>query len=186
MKIIAFGHLSRAGKTTCQQFLVSHLRTNCNKHAQKGSIAYKMKNDAANVFAYAGLMGYDFYEEKCNEHLRDIKLPLLDLTPVEIWVKYGLLLQSIDEGCLIQSMLHTSHKCDYLIISDLRRVAEAELIQAKGGYVIRVDRPESLCKSDIDRALSQFTNWNAIISNTGDLKYLHSEVIRVSKDLALC
>ncbi len=187
MNIIAFGHRQRVGKDTAVKFLVQHLRTSGNKgRIEKGSLAYEMKLQCYKLFGYAGMKHPDHYETESGADDKELLLPIIGKTVRQIWIEYAIGLQNISTTALIDYLLNVSKDTDTLVISDLRRPAEANRIKQKGGHVIRIDRPDTPKATDIiDMAMSSYDEWDDVIVNDGDLKKLYSETIRVADKFKL-
>ncbi len=183
MITIGIGHISRTGKDTLQGFMVSHLKTTCKRDAQKGSLFYNVKLQAYNMFRIYGLERPEFYDD--HPILRSAELPGIRKTPVDLWIEYGMFLQQYDQSILTKSLWATSYSCDILVVQDLRRVAECDSIHDQGGFVIRVDRPGHSPISDIDRELSDYDGWDAVVDNSKDLGHLFKETKRVCEVLKL-
>lgn len=183
VRIFGFGHRSRVGKDTVAGFLAGHIRqTTRNKLVVKTSFATKLKAMTHDLYGWAGLQEADFYERPENEHLRNVKLPEIGKTPVEIWIEFGTTVgRSIYMDTWIKYPLNK--KFDFLIIPDVRFPNEIIEIRKAGGIVYKVENPNVPHRDSVaDNALANYTAWNGIIENTGDLKALNAQVIETFKD----
>jgi hypothetical protein len=186
MKVIGFGHRSRMGKNTCAEMLAINIRNN-GKTVEITSYAKDLKEACYIMFKGFGLQRAEFYELKENEHLRDIKLPDINMTPVEIWVKVGttLIREQMHDETWIRSTLY-ERRVDYLIISDVRFMNEVNAIWDLNGKVIKVSNSRTPYKNTkADNALADFRDWNYYIDNDQGLLKLENlmkqlyEVIKI-------
>jgi hypothetical protein len=184
--IIAFGHEKLVGKDTACRFLATHLRTVVKaKSVEKRAFADKLKQMCFELYAWAGLMQGSYYEE--HPELKEVVLPLLGLSPRQIWIKFGtLVVREVYPKSWI-SYLFNNSKADYLFLSDMRFPEEADEVRFRGGIVIRILRPSILHTSDLaDDPLLDYKNWSHTIINDGSLHDFHKKVIdvfeRVQKD----
>lgn len=179
MKIFAFGHESRAGKDTAASFLIQHIRATRRKvSCIKKGFASKLKNIAFQMYAWAGMMDEDYYEQYPVQ--RDIILPKIGKTPVEIWIELGTTVgRAIYPLTWIEEAFH--ERCDYLIFKDLRFMNEFEAVEARGGKVIRIDKPGLILRDSIaDKQLRGIEKiWHGVIVNDSDFKTLYNKVVEV-------
>lgn len=184
MKIIALGHRKRTGKDTLARFLVTELRLKYSGlNIKKLGFADKVKDIAFQVYGWGGLHPGVFYEQPENEHLREVVLPKLGKTPRQIWIGVG---NGIRAACDLDDcwLLHAleSYKADVLIFKDLRFVAEAEGILARGGKIYRLDCPWAPIATDgADNVLANYTNWNRIFLN--DEKDNYNKLYGFARDI---
>jgi hypothetical protein len=178
MKIIAFGHRSRYGKDSAASMLKTICKIN-GLDAKKIAFADKLKMCCYIMFAWAGHAHPTYYDE--HPEARNQKLVPLDLTPIELWVKFGttMVRHELHDLTWVNAGLHDAQNCDVLIISDLRFPNEVAAIKSFGGHVIKVDRP-GYPKLDTvaDNALEDFQGWDDTISAT-NLSELNIEVERI-------
>lgn len=175
-KIIGFGHRKRVGKDQSAKFLDTHLRCNAIK-SSKLSFASKLKDVCYTLYGWAGLQPGIFYEDEANAHLREVILPDIGMTPREIWIKVGNKLREVYADTWIDAALRTKISADILIVTDVRFPNEVAKIQSLGGHVFKIKRPGVPVSDDAsDSALDDFTGWNGIIDNDGDLKVLHGKI----------
>lgn len=184
LRIIGFGHRSRVGKDTAVDFLAGHIRqTTRNKLVTTARFAFKIKAMCHDLYGWAGLQDGEFYEKPENEHLKNIKLPVIDKTPVEIWVEFGTTVgRSIYTETWVQYPF--TKKYDYLLFRDVRFPNEAAKIKSLGGVVYKIENPRILpTKSAADAALEGYKHWDGILVNDGDLKTFNTLIINTFKDL---
>jgi hypothetical protein len=172
--IIGLGHYSRVGKDTLANFLMEcigeyapHLKT------LKRSLAWKLKEITHELYGWAGLREPAYYEE--NGEARKIKLPVLNMTPVEIWVAFGT--KAVRDNVYARSwldyLLKTDFGCDVLIIPDIRFPNEADAVKAAGGKLIKVVRPGyGPLDTVADKALIGYAGWDYIVGAEGTMQSL--------------
>jgi hypothetical protein len=186
VRIFGFGHRSRVGKDTVAGFLAGHIRqTTRNKLVVKTAFAIKLKAMTHDLYGWAGLQDADFYERPENEHLRNVKLPEIGKTPVEIWIEFGTTVgRSIFMDTWVKYPLNK--KFDFLIIADVRFPNEVSEIRKAGGVVYKVENPNVPIRESVaDSALADYKDWNGVIVNHGDLKTLNTTVIDTFKDMLI-
>ena len=173
-KIIAFGHISRVGKDSSAKFLDTELRVG-GKKTKKLSFARKLKDVCYDLFKIYGLepaVHYENYPEA-----REIVLPEVNMTAVEIWIKVGNALREVYAPIWIDNCLRSNPDVDVIIITDLRFPNEATKIKELGGLCVRVDRPGFEPISESDSQLLDYDGWDHVLLNNGDLKDLHDLVL---------
>lgn len=186
MRIIAFGHRKRVGKDTAARFLVSHLRiTQRGISVQVAGFADKLKDIAYDLYGHLGLMSRGFYEDPENEHLRKVKLPGINKTPVEIWIAIGNGLRDlVHDSTWYDYLLRVTKGVDVLVVKDMRFPVEANGILDRGGRVYRIDRPGIPEDADgADDQLITFNRWTGVITNASDLRAFHEKIVEVADDL---
>ena len=90
--------------------------------------ATKLKQIVHELYAWAGVGDEAYYNDPEHEHERDIVIPELGMTPVELWVKFGTLAvrERVYDLTWVNYLLKTDHKLDVIIISDVRYPNEVE------------------------------------------------------------
>lgn len=67
-----------------------------------------------------------------------------------------------------------------VVIPDVRFRNEAEAVKARGGFLIRIDRPGHHGDShESERDLDGWTDWDLVVSNSGSLVELEAHVVDV-------
>lgn len=176
--VVAFGHESRVGKDTAGKFLDSALRL-AGIHSKKISFAAKLKDISHQLYSWAGLKPGIFYESEEGAKLRNVKLPDLGLTPVEIWVQVGNKMREIYEHTWVMQALRTvPPNVDCLIITDLRFPNEVTKVREMNGRCFKVFNPnvEKRMDNPADRALDGYTGWDDILMNDSDLGMFNSTI----------
>jgi hypothetical protein len=185
MEIIGLGHYSRVGKDTFANYLVDALHEyNPRLTVVKRSFAWKLKEITHELYAWAGLREPEFYEGE-GAALRQVKLPLLGLTPVEVWVKFGdAVRNNVDMDTWLNYLLHLP-SCDVLIIPDVRFLNEVDAIREVGGKLYKIVRPGfGPLNTPADKALADYTGWDATFGEDGSILSLQHAATRVAKEIA--
>lgn len=103
-----------------------------------------------------------------------------NLTVREVLQKVGTeaMRDQIHSDIWVNALFADYHDFSNWIITDLRFPNEAKAIQDRGGIVIRINRKgnENTGNHPSETALDDFTNWNHIIDNDGDLVALYEKV----------
>jgi hypothetical protein len=171
MRIIGLGHTSRVGKDTFANYLSTALKER-DVVVKKIPFAWKLKDVTHQLYGWAGLQDAAFYETKLGERFRDVVLPDLGMTPVQVWVAFGTpaVREQVYDRTWVDYVLKTDHECEVLIIPDVRFPNEVEAIQKQVGTLIKVVRPGFGPRQTVaDQALVGWTGWNNIIGSTGRL-----------------
>lgn len=184
MIIVAFGHKSRVGKDTSAKLLETALRL-AGRRTKKVSFAAKLKQAAHLMFAWAGLREAAYYETEEGAKARAIKLPSVNMTPVEIWVEVGNKIREIyPDTWLNATLLEDANGIDVLIITDLRFPNEGNKVNELGGIPVWIQRPDAIELNTVsDKALDGWTGWKKIILNNGTLKDLNFAILELVKEL---
>ena len=173
---IGLGHYSRTGKDSFANYLIAALAKQApHLRVLKRSLAWKLKQITYELYAWAGMMPPEHYETREGEKDRDIILPDLGMTPVEIWVAFGT--KAVRNNVYIDTwldyLLKTKHTADILIVPDVRFPNEADAIQVLGGIDIKIVRPGyGPRKTVADRALLEYNGWNYITGDRGTMESL--------------
>ncbi len=174
--IIGFGHRSRVGKDTCSKFLNTELRIMGVKTVHVG-FADKLKETCFDLYGWAGMKRKQHYEDHPID--RNIILPLLGKTPLQIWVEVGNKLREVYAQTWIQAALRGQQNTQVVIVSDVRYPNEVEAIKKLNGLVFKVIRPDVPVLDTIaDNALEGCDPliWNGIIRNDTSLADLHQQM----------
>ena len=176
MIIIGLGHYSRTGKDTFANALIAALgELNPRLRVARKSFATKLKDVTHQLYGWAGLQNEDYYNNPDHEHERDVILPALGMTPVEVWVKFGTpaVRGQVRDSTWVDYLLKTDHHLDVMVIPDIRFPNEVEAIREVGGHLIKIVRPGFGPRLTIaDLALIEYGGWDNVIGETGDIKSL--------------
>ena len=187
MKIIGLGHYSRTGKDTLANYLVTDLRAH-GIIAKKIPFAWKLKDTCHQLYGWSGLKCAEFYDTKDGEPFRDVKLPGLNMTPVEVWVVMGTpaVRNNVYMNTWIDFVLKSDHQADVIIIPDVRFPNEVEAIRDAGGWLGKIVRPGYGPRNTVaDRALVGFTGWDAVIGQSGLMGELEQWALSLSEAISL-
>ncbi len=176
MKLIGLGHYSRTGKDSfANYFLESVQEYNPKLKAGKKPFAWKLKQICFELYAWDGMREPEFYETEAGAPYRDIVLPTIGKTPVQIWIDMGTpaVRNNVYIDTWIDYLLKSDHGLDVLVIPDVRFPNEVSAIRKLGGTLIKVVRPGyGPRKSVADRALLGFTEWDYVIGSSGEMREL--------------
>lgn len=167
---IGFGHKSRVGKDTVSNMLHKFLTVRHPRFkVERFSFARLLKKTCHDLFSWARLQKPEFYEKKINEHLRDIKLDAIGLTPVETWIEVGNKLREVCPDIWIRAGLSKLIDADIVICSDVRYFNEIRIPRKlyKSLFFKVTNSRAPLRDSVSDNALNDFDDWDAQINNEG-------------------
>lgn len=174
MKIIGLGHYSRTGKDTLANLLLQSPRL-AGRRCRSVPFAWKLKQICYDLYQWDGLQPPEFYETPAGEALREVPLPTLGMTPVEIWVAMGTpaVRQNVYERTWIDYLIKGTHDLDVLIIPDVRFPNEFQAIRDSGGVLVKLLRPGVGPRDTVaDLALRDCAAWDYVINNGGTLQNL--------------
>lgn len=173
---IGLGHYSRTGKDTFANYLVAAIQER-DRYLRviKRSFAWKLKQITYELYGWAGMMPPEHYETKEGEKDRDIVLPALGMTPVQVWVQFGT--KAVREHFYPDTwrdyLLKTDHKADVVIVPDMRFPNETGAIEEVGGLKIKIVRPGyGPRKTVADRALLGYNGWDYVFGHHGTMEAL--------------
>jgi hypothetical protein len=167
--IIGLGHWSRSGKDTFANALIDILHEmDSTLRVGRRSFASKLKDVTHQLYGWAGLQDEAYYNDPATEHERDVVLPALGMTPVEMWVKFGTpaVRDQVYDATWVDYLLKTDHGLDVMIIPDVRFSNEVKAIRDAGGHLIKVVRDGYGPKMTVaDLALIYYTGWDNVIGD---------------------
>lgn len=167
MKIIGLGHYSRTGKDTFANRLATLLKM-AGINAVKRPFAWKLKQICYELYAWDGMREPEFYDTPEGAKLRDVPLPNIGKTPVQIWVDFGTpaVRDQVYGSTWIEYALNNTDGIDVLIIPDVRFANEFVAIEDRGGHLIKVVRPGYGPRDTVaDQALKDWTRWHNVIGD---------------------
>lgn len=173
--LIALGHYSRTGKDTLAKILRRKLGG--ESRVKFVSFARPFKQHLFEMFAWAGLREPDFYDTPAGEPLRNVVLPALGLTPVELWIKFGDQMRDEYHPHIwvnigkhsIETHLAADER-NWCVITDFRFPYEWDMVRSADGVTVRILRPGVHPRdSRADRALLDRRDWDFTIHNNGSL-----------------
>lgn len=134
--IVALGHYSRTGKDTFVRECMAEIkRIDSTIPCHQFSFAAKLKDISHQLFGGFGLEDEEFYNTPEGEKYRDIPLPVIEMTPVEIWIGVGNKLREVYPEVWRDYVLF-NRQPGVTFIADARFPNEFE--------AIREDSPENL------------------------------------------
>lgn len=179
--VVAFGHRSRVGKDTCVKYLSTILSTQGYK-VQHIAFATALKDTCFQLYGWAGLKRAIHYENHPED--RQVILPLIGKTPVQIWVEVGNALRGVYENTWVDLALKTQYKSDFILFSDLRYPNEIVAVEAAGGYHFKVNNSRATVLDTVaDNALQGYADWFGYIMNEGTLHDLNVSIEKLAADL---
>jgi len=186
MKVIGLGHYSRTGKDS----LANRIVAGCQKRGLKAAkmpFAWKLKQIAYDLYAWDGLREPEFYDTPGGEKFRDIVLPTIGKTPVQLWVDIGTpaFRDQVYKDTWIDFVLRGDHGVDVLVIPDTRFFNECEAVRESGGLIAKVVRPGYGPRPTVaDRALVGWSGWDYVIGASGQMSELDEWGERFADHLA--
>lgn len=187
MKILGLGHYSRTGKDTFANAVVGWVQVHTKLKIQKRSFAWKLKQICHELYGWDGLREPGFYDTPDGEKYRDIKLPTIGKTPVEIWVAMGTpaVREQVYQPTWIDYLLKSDLGLDVLVVPDVRFPNEVAAVQDAGGTLIKIVRPGYGPRNTVaDQALMGFNDWDYVFGEHGDINQLRNEAETIAAALA--
>lgn len=175
--IIGVGHRSGHGKDTFANYFVEHFNalfkeTLHGLTIKKLSWAWKLKDSCHQLYSHVGLREPEFYETNEGRALRNIKLPKIDLTPVEIWIKYGSygVRDNVWDLTWVEWIKNNEHDTDVIINADTRFPVEIPYCD----FTIKLINPRVPNREgvSVDDKLAHYDKWDALIYNQGTYEEL--------------
>lgn len=164
MTIIGLGHYSRTGKDTFANALVqSIIQRDTDVQVKKIPFAWKLKQVAHELYEWAGMKPPEHYDTLDGEKDRDIVLPLIGKTPVQVWVDLGTpaIREQVYDRTWIDYVLYTEHDADILIIPDVRFPNEVDALREVDAILCKIVRPGYGPRNTVsDRALLGYEGWD--------------------------
>jgi len=184
---IGLGHKKRTGKDTFAQMLSASLEFKGARVAIK-SFARPLKEQAAQIYGWAGLEVPEVYEQKATAYLREVPLPALGgKTPRQIWIEFGMKMREIYADTWLDIVMHAEDNIDHdvVIIPDTRFPNECFGIQKRGGLLYRVLNDGITPTDDVaDCALDDYSNlWVDDIHNNGSLSDLSDRAVSLADEI---
>lgn len=172
--LIGLGHRSGHGKDLTADFMIEWFEYyRPELKVIKQPWAAKLKDVCHQLYKHLGLQNMEFYDTEEGRHLRNIKLPKINLTPVEIWIAMGT--PAVRENVWDKTWISyvRNIKADIIICPDTRFPNETAVCD----YTIKVINPrvEDRKGSSVDDVLATFDDWTYYIVNSGDKNKLQGE-----------
>lgn len=179
MLIVGIGHRDGVGKSTAAKILADLLST----HAEIISFASPIKQVAEQLFSWAGLRNEAFYEHISTRHLKDVRLPLIQKSPRDVWIEIGESGRRVASDAWIRQAFLMAER-DVVIIPDVRKRNEAEEILNRGGRLLQVENPR-VAESEGNRVseLRGFCEWDWRVENDGTFSDLEKELQPIAREI---
>jgi hypothetical protein len=133
--------------------------------------ADELKDTVFRLYSWAGVKRKEHYEN-CPED-RETILPALGISYRQLLINIGNHMRQYDNLVWTRAVL-TKPGIDVLIIKDCRFPQEASMIKTLGGHVVKVERDSIPHDADgADDPLADYTGWDYIVKNNGDLNTLN-------------
>ena len=165
MILIGLGHYSRTGKDTFADAFVQAY----GPRAKKMSFAWKLKLICYDLYAWAGMKPPRWYDTPEGAKDRDIVLPAIGKTPVQIWVDMGTkgVRDQVYDRTWIDYLRYSDHDCDVMLVPDVRFPNEVEVPD----ITIKVVRPGYGPRKTLpDRLLLPYRDWDYVIGASGNIE----------------
>ena len=180
--IIALGHRSGHGKDTFAELLQSKLGKD---KVYIRSWADAVKETSQKLYGHLGLQDRNFYNTREGREVRNFKLAIIDLTPVEIWIKVGEGMRAIYWDTW-KDQLHNYYEAlppdTILVVPDTRHINEVESADLSV-KIVNTRIPDRTGMS-IDDIL-QHHQFNCTISNNGTLEEYSKSIDLFIQELKL-
>lgn len=127
-------------------------------------------------------MDEGFYNQEENKHLREIELPIINLTPVEIWINFGTLVgRHVYHDTWVSYVINKNKDYDVVITPDVRFVNETDYIIKTGGYVFELENQSVPPKDSVaEKELISWDGWTNRYTNIdGDFSHLMDIAIEI-------
>lgn len=185
-RFIGLGHYSRTGKTSFSNYLEQALRDIDPKIKVKSiPLAAKLKDVTHQLYGWAGLQDMAFYETSEGAKARNIVLPKLGLSPVDIWIKFGTpaVRENVYDGTWVDYVLKADHDADIVIVPDIRFPNEVQAFGAAGASFFKIVRPGFGPRegSVADAALLGWDGWDYVFGGSGQMSELNYRAQEVAE-----
>lgn len=182
--IIGIGHRSENGKDTLANYMVNHLSNMLpGKTVIKLSWAWKLKDICHQLYGHLGLKEGNYYESDEGRKYRNIKIPNINLTPVEIWIKMGTYAVR-DQIWDLTWVEYNKASCvaDIMISADTRFPIEIGYCDVT--ILCHNPRVPNREGETVDNRLSSFHDWMYTIINDGSKSDLQHKAYMLCRQLS--
>lgn len=178
--IIGLSGWSRTGKDSVAEILSTSFQKKGN--FERRAFADKLRTIALEVNPYLPNCGRNL-REVVNEGGWELAKKVDSEEVVKILVNLGDgIRQKVHPDAWIKAMEPFGYRRN-TVISDCRYFNEIEYILQSGGYLWRIERPDTQPKSKMDVILDEYDGWHHIIQNDGTLDDLKVKVITALDEL---
>lgn len=166
--LIGLGHRSGHGKDTVANYMKEWFDI-CRPELKviKWSWASKLKEICYDLYKQFGMREQEFYDTEEGRSLRNVPLPVLGKTPVEIWIDMGEGIRDKVYENTWRDFVRDNIQADIVILADTRKPTELEICQYK--VLVRNPRIPNREGKSIDHELADYQRWDYTIIN--DLGY---------------
>jgi hypothetical protein len=189
--ILAFGNQSRTGKDAACKAIVDMLAIpGSSILVEQRSFARRLKQAAALIYGDFGLRQPEFYETPEGARERNVMLPDVGMTPVQLWIHLGNTQRAaypdvwvapvIDDVARDQRLV--GGRPTLVVISDLRFKNEGEAILAAGGWCVQVQRPDAPPPLGSDNSMGPDFPWSDVLVNDGTIEQLRAKARALAVD----
>jgi len=180
MLIIGIGYKKGRGKDSSCNLLKDWLsETKPDLKVRKIGFADKLKDIAYQLYSWAGLQPGEFYESDTGYKLKEVVLPLMCMSPRDIWIGVGNRLRDVYQDTWIAYALYGVKNADVVLIKDLGYPNEGDAIVRAGGFCYNVTRPDQPFGTDgREVSLDGWPNFADTLENNGTLHDLRATVIQ--------
>jgi hypothetical protein len=171
MKTICMGHYSRVGKDSLANFIGDHLTGKIG--FKKIPLAWKLKQICHDLYGWAGVLPPEDYDRTDLEHLRDVELPMIGKTPVQLWVEVGMKMRDVYDHTWLRYVAEVD--VPVKAVPDIRFPNEFDLFHEQGAIMVKVVRPGYQPRqTEADMALIDEDRWDYVVGGTGKLSELRA------------
>lgn len=181
--LIGIGHRSRHGKDTFARYLVKELLA-LGIQAKKMSWAYKGKLMCYELYKHYGLQPPEYYDTLIGQQDRNVPLPGIAKSPVEIWIDFmNAVRKHVDPGTWCNYLLAEAKAFDGVtVVADTRLPLELPHCDLRI-KLVNPRIPNRTGKS-IDDVLADYDGWNLVVYNDGTLLELAVKAQDLANDIA--
>jgi hypothetical protein len=145
--------------------------------------AKRLKHVSWELFQGYGLQQGPFYETSEGAKLRDVPLPRVNKSPVEIWIGVGQRMRDVHPDVWVDAVLDESKLTTgkLLVISDVRFPNEAKRIRELGGLLVKITREGAPVKGS-DAMIPEDYDWDYVVKNDGTLYALEQRICGIARE----
>ncbi len=174
--IVGLGHQSGVGKNTVAHIISQQMPILAGKvRLAQAAFAAGVKKTAHQLFSPYGLRDGHHYELHREDRL--VPLPVINKTPIELWVGVGDSMRTLAKNVWIEQAFREVEPCHIGLITDLRYRNEADAIRARCGIVVKVENPRvTPLNTPADHDMDEFNDWDFTVVNDGTIEQLRFKV----------
>jgi len=179
--IIGFGHKKQTGKSTAASELGYYLIEQ-GYTIELVAFADSLYEICNKLYSWAGFETKRFYDK--HPEMKQIILENIGKSPRQILIDFGTkaVREQVYERTWVDYLLYRNSYTDFLLISDVRFPNEFQAIRDRGGFLIKVVRPQIMDTHDVaDDAINETFLWDLTIINDGTIPQLRNKLIDGTK-----